>query len=473
MTPIATRRHWPILVIAMLFLTSLVTLAGFFFVRGQRLMDERLRESLRVMAVLSAGQFDAADIDSIRGPKSMDTPLFQRTVDRLKAIRDQAPSIQFVYIMRRTGATNQLEFVADADSLATDDELDLDDNGIVEEHEEGSYPGDPYDIAGIPAMQEAAFEGPVVDEEFTTDQWGTVISGYAPIRDAKGRTVAILGIDMNARDYLAIQGRFFSQVVYLLVVMCALALAGTAAYYLWSRQSDEWHAIDAERSGLLQIASHRLGGPLTVFQWSAEFLRDALNRGDSDDITMTAREHVEHIDEGIKQLSSILSELKEASDVETGALAYKREVVALNDVIHGVVRDFAGILQRRGQRLHVQVDPHLTLALDRTLIGGVLHELLQNAIMFSRDNADISIAGKRMGRRAFVEVRDHGCGMDLADVRRMFGKFVRGHDAHLHHPNGSGLGLYIAKGIVERAGGEIRIKSVLGKGTTVTFTLPC
>jgi signal transduction histidine kinase len=467
------RRNWPIIVVATIVIVSLASLGGFFYIRGQQLMGERIRETLRLTASLGAGQFDAREIDAIRGKASLTTPVLRDVVAKLKVIRDDVPSIRFAYIMRRTDTPTSLEFVADADSLASNAELDRDHDGTVDENEEGSYPGDPYDITDVPALQKDAFEGATVDKEFTTDKWGTVISGYAPIRDAKGKAIAVLGLDMNAADYIAIQNRFFSNYAYLLVIIAALALGGIAAYYVWRRQSAEWHLVDAERSGLLQIASHRLGGPLTVFQWSVEFLEDAIKGGDCADIEKTAREHVAHMREGMNQLSSVLSELKEASEVESGNLPYTRELTSLHAVIQGVAQEFKETIHRREQRLHLHLDHQLTLPMDSKLIGGVLHELLHNAISFSPDGGDITIIAKRMGRRAFIEIRDRGCGIASADTRRVFQKFVRGQNAHLHHPNGSGLGLYIAKGIVDRAGGEIRIRSVLGEGTSVMFTLPC
>lgn len=80
----------------------------------------------------------------------------------------------------------------------------MNNNGLVEEDEEGSYPGDPYDISDIPAMQGPVFDGPTVDDDFTFDQWGMLITGYAPIRDASGKIIAVLGMDMVGNDYLGL-----------------------------------------------------------------------------------------------------------------------------------------------------------------------------------------------------------------------------------------------------------------------------
>ena len=171
------------------------------FQRTNYAMSEQLRMRLQTAAALSAGKFTGEELDRITGKGSMSTPHFRDVVRRLATVLQTVPNVKFVYIMRRTEDPMTLEFVADADSLETFKESDVNGDGVLDPDEETSVPGDPYDISEISAMQGPAFEGPVTDAEITVDQWGELISGYAPIRRADGSVAGIIGIDMDARDF--------------------------------------------------------------------------------------------------------------------------------------------------------------------------------------------------------------------------------------------------------------------------------
>lgn len=468
----AVRRSWQILCISALILTCVVFLGVFFFLHGQSLMKSQLEEKLRNTAAMAAMQFNAPAISRIKGRQSMDTPEFRDIVSRLRRIRGEIPEIRFAYIMRQTENPDELEFVADADSLATPQELDRNMNGIVDTNEEGSYPGDSYDITDIPALRGQAFQAPSVDPEFTHDQWGTLMSAYAPVRDKSGRPVAILGIDMNADDFLALTRSIFSPVAFLLLVIAGSMLTMLIAIFLWRRRSETFRRIEAERSGLMLLTFHQIGGPLTIFRWSTEALLEAAKHG-CEPLQQAVEEYADDMQTGVARLAGILDVLKEASLVEAGTLAYTRQTVPLSGIVDSSVWQLQNDLQSHEQRVDAHVPRDISVTVDPVLIGGVLRELLQNAITFSPKKCVISLTAKRNRNMVTVDIRDTGCGIDTHDLPRLFQKFARGTNAHLHRTDGSGLGLYIAKGIIERAGGEIWMKSKIGEGTTVTFTLPC
>ncbi len=435
-------------------------------------MKLQLEEKLRNTAAMAAMQFNPSTIVRIRDADDMNMPEFKDVVRRLRSIREEIPEIRFAYIMRQTENPNELEFVADADSLATPQELDKNVNGLVDPDEEGSYPGDPYDITDIPALRGPAFQGPSVDPEFTSDQWGTLMSAYAPVRDKSGRAVAILGIDMNADDFITLTRSIFSPVAFLLLVVAGTMLTMLIAIFLWRRRAEIFTRIEAERSGLMLLTFHQLGGPLTIFRWSIEALLDAAKRG-CEPLQKAVEEYADDMQTGVTRLAGILDVLKEASLVEAGTLAYTRQTVPLSGIVDSAVWQMQNDLHSHDQRVEAYVPHEISVTVDPVLIGGVLRELLQNAITFSPKDSVISLTARQKRSHVTVEIRDPGCGIDRHDLPRLFQKFSRGARAHIHRPDGSGLGLYIAKGIIERAGGDIWIKSKDGEGTTVTFTLPC
>lgn len=454
---------------AALTLAFITGLGSAFFSRGEALMQSQLRDQLRTSAAVAALQFDPAALARIRGKASMESASFHNVVWRLKAIRDNVPDIRFAYVMRRTNDPLMLEFVADADSLDTDAELDENGDGVIAEDEEGSYPGDRYDITAIPALQSHAFVEATADAEVTIDQWGAAISGYAPIRSATGAVVAVLGIDMDAADFFVLTGSIFSPVAFLLLGVVTLFFVGYIWYFLWLRRLETLKKIDEERSALMLLASHQLGTPLTIFQWSLESLKDNIEKGT---FMKEIDRFMNTMQEGVNRLRDVLNELREATRIDTGSLRVARDISSLTDLIRKIAGDLKPRLDECKQSLQLDLPDELRLPLDRTLITAALRELLENSMQYSPNGSVIRVRCERHKAMAVVSVEDHGCGVPIEDRKRIFAKFVRGSNAPICRPDGNGLGLFIAKGIIERAGGDIRLTSVEGKGTTMTFTLP-
>jgi signal transduction histidine kinase len=464
------RRNVQMASFAVIVLAVLVGVGFAFFVRGQTLMEAQLRENLRMVAAAASYQFDADILEKIQGPESVETPIFAEVVHRLGLIQKDMPTIRFSYLMRRTEDPNVLAFIADADSLATVEELDENVNGVVDEDEEASYPGDAYDISEVPALQGEAFERPAVDAEITQDQWGSLISGYAPIKNASGETVAVLGIDMVADQFIALSQRLFSPVSFLLFLFGSLLFTFYILFFVWRRRMEVLQRLDEERKGLMLLASHQLGTPLTIFRWSLEALEDSRARkclGEE-----AYQEHVVNMQEGIERLRAILDELKNATSVQEGKLMYRPERIYLSELILDVVRTAKPYFEQRNQHLKVDLGDNFKLDLDANLLKAVVRELLDNAAMFSRPDATTTISTRKHKMFAEIEIRDEGCGITHADQRQLFEKFFRGQNAYTYKPDGAGLGLFVAQGIVEKCGGSILIESKEGKGTSVFVRLP-
>lgn len=427
-------------------------------------MRGELRERLRSTAAAAALQFDGDAIDGIRNSEDTETAQFHEIVARLQNIRSEVPNIRYAYIMRQTDDPNTLAFVADADMLRTPAELDTNGNGAVDPEEEPSAFNERYDVTDIPILRLSAFALPSVDEQVTQDRWGQLISGYAPIRSSKGITVATLGLDMNAAEYARLSQSIFSPVALLLLALAAVTIGSSLVLLTSHKQVEAWRHMEAERSGLLRLAFHQLGGPLSIIKWSLELLHE--------DAPPAATQVLGNMDEGVKRLNNILHTLHEADLVHEGKVQYKPEEGSLNDIVRSVVEEFASTIQRRKQSIVLQLDVSTPMRLDTKLITGVVRELLNNAVDFSFDGGQITVRTSRQNGWAQLKIIDRGCGIPKQDLPRIFYEFERGSNAAAHKPDGSGLGLYIVRGIVGRAGGTIDIQSREGHGTTAIMRLP-
>jgi signal transduction histidine kinase len=336
-------------------------------------------------------------------------------------------------------------------------------DGVVDESEMPANPGELYNWSAFPKLETEAFQFATVDDKIGKDKWGATISGYAPIHTSDGRAVATIGIDMSANDFIRSTRNLFSPVAFLLVLFAAVSIGSGSVLFLWRRRVELLQKLEIERSGLLRLAFHQLGGPLTIISWSIEELEQ--------EGPASIQRPIANIQEGVTRLMGILKTLKDADQVHAGKLDYKPELISLSSILEKVVKEAGAKLAMHRQTVKLDLDPSIIINLDAKLIAGVAQELLTNASDFSPEKSEIVLRSRASGSYATFEVEDHGHGIPKHDLPRIFGEFTRGSNATKYKADGNGLGLYIIKGIVERAGGKISIDSVEGKGTTVTVKL--
>ncbi|MDO8468176.1 MAG: ATP-binding protein [Candidatus Peribacter sp.] len=460
--------------IVLLLGVTLAVVAGacvFFFLHSRGIIDHLVKDRLRNEAAIAALNFTGEELASIHTQADMQSPEFGALVWRLKDIRARTPQIRFAYIMRRTADPDMLEFVADADALSSVEELDANKNGVLDTSEEPGLPGDLYPITDMTALQSAAFVAPTTDEKVTLDQWGYSLSGYAPIFDASGKVVAVLGLDMLAEDYAAILQSIFSLQAMLLMLLGGILITFSVMGFVLRHRMDEMNHLDDERRWLLQLILHQVGTPLTIFKWGVESLQDMLPR-----LPESAKAEVQEntliLEDGVSRLDHVAEVLLAADRIQEGSMQMAQERVSLRSVINETVAGIEPRLQKREQQVRVDMPEDAWLHLDRRLLAGVLRELLDNAMVYSPKSGVISIRVVRKNKHVEVSVADQGAGIPPEDLSRVFQRFSRGSNAGKFDPNGTGVGLYIAKGIIERFGGKIALHSVEGEGTTITFSLP-
>ncbi len=180
---------------------------------NRELNFERLRDKTMAIATTGALQFEPREIVVIQGREDIDKPEYANLVAILNLVRRSDPDIRYAYIMRKTADPNYLHFVADADSLHPEKIVDLNGDGIINAADQLSYPGDAYEVSQFPELVEG-FNRPYADTEQRTDQWGTFISGYAPIRDESGQTIAVLGFDFLATELDKLSAESFTPVYF-------------------------------------------------------------------------------------------------------------------------------------------------------------------------------------------------------------------------------------------------------------------
>jgi two-component system sensor histidine kinase BaeS len=221
-------------------------------------------------------------------------------------------------------------------------------------------------------------------------------------------------------------------------------------------------ANEAQRRNLLADVAHELRTPLSVIQGNAEGMLDGLYPID--------RSHLEPLLEETRVMSRLLDDLQTLSTAEAGALRLHREPVDPSELVEDAVAAFEPAASAAGIRLRGRIAPGVAaLEVDPVRIGQVLTNLLSNAVRLTPAGGSVTVSAEPAqgaGAVAFA-VADTGPGVAPEVLPHIFDRFVRAADS-----GGAGLGLAIARSLVEAHGGAISAQSKLGRGTTIRFEVP-
>ena len=440
---------------------SILALGMFFYERSRSVLDTMLKSHIRTVASIAVEGIDGDAVERIIDVSSVQTEAFRSTVEVLQQIREDIPDIKYAYIMRQTEDPNMVIFVADADASLTEKELDENADGVIDAIEAVPLPGEPYDVTAIPELQGNAFVQPSVDQALTTDKWGTFLSAYAPVRNRKGHVVGALGIDMLANDYEQQVRQIFSPIAFVFLLSLAIVVVGVIVGIAQQRKILAAKRVEGERAWLTQLALHRVGNALSIFKFTTEILKEKLHAA-GDDREM--HEQIRDLEEGIGSLSALLQMVQRADAIQTDAINYEKQCSQLCTIVRKSIQKCAK------REVKIVCPESIIVDIDANALEGALHEVVANAIQFSKDTVTISVVQKKS--TVEIRVKDSGIGISNEDLPHVFEHFYAGKETWKSNPDAMGLGLYIAKGILDHMGGKIRIETATGEGTTVIIEIP-
>ena len=222
-----------------------------------------------------------------------------------------------------------------------------------------------------------------------------------------------------------------------------------------------------ERDDLLATVSHDLRNPLNAIALKTQILSRILP---SDDSLAKARAHTDGIRSCLDQMEQLLGDLLDVGRIQAGQLNVSSAPCELRALVQGIVEEMRPFASAKGITLGIESGAEeVTIACDRRRIVQLFSNLVGNAIKFTPTNGSVWINWSIDEAMARIAVSDNGPGIATADLPRIFERYYR---AQAGEPRGIGLGLFIAKGIVQAHGGRIGVESSLGHGSTFFFTVP-
>ena len=227
--------------------------------------------------------------------------------------------------------------------------------------------------------------------------------------------------------------------------------------------------LDNLKSQFISVAAHQLRTPLAAVKWIFELVLSS----DLGDLNDEQRKFLSKGHESNERIINLVNDLLNVSRIEEKKFSYILKDYNFLEVLDTVLSDFDGIAKEKKITLNIEKPSQLKdVKMDKEKMSMVLQNVIDNAIKYTPEHGKVHITVKNDDRYVNFFVEDKGVGIPATDMDRLFSKFFRATNVVRMQTEGSGLGLFIVKEIVEKHKGTIGIESEEGKGTKVTIRIP-
>jgi len=242
----------------------------------------------------------------------------------------------------------------------------------------------------------------------------------------------------------------------------------TSAAMIVIEDITQQRVADESRSAFVTQVAHELRAPLTNIRLSAETAIE-----DGEEHPQVRANLLNIINQEAKRLERVVSDMLSVAEMEAGTLDLRKDDVRLDALFEDLNADYGRQAQLKNITLEFNVPPKLpVIQADRDKLALVVHNLLNNAIKYTKAGGRVVVNVDIDHDTLMVDVIDNGMGIASDDIKRIFEKFYRATDAREAGITGSGLGLALARQIVNLHGGEIEVESKVNKGSTFSVRLP-
>ena len=223
------------------------------------------------------------------------------------------------------------------------------------------------------------------------------------------------------------------------------------------------------KSEFVSIVSHQLRSPLSNLRWALELLMS----GKIGKIEEKQLEYFTILKENSNRMKELIEDLLIVSRIETAKLLIKKMEFSLEDLVKELIKEFTPFARASNVEIKFRAKENLPkIFADQSQIRLVIENFLDNAIRYIKGIGVVEIKIESQEKNIYFEIKDTGVGIPKEEQKYIFQKFFRSENVLRYQTQGSGLGLYISKAIIEKSGGKIGFKSQEGIGSTFWFTLP-
>ena len=227
--------------------------------------------------------------------------------------------------------------------------------------------------------------------------------------------------------------------------------------------------VEKMRRDFVANVSHELRTPLSIFRGYLETLLDDPHQPPGEMLRI-----LEIMERHSDRLNALVEDVLSLARLESPGMELNLSEIELPEFLHGIMRDWEKRFAAKKLKSHLNFPgtlPHLEA--DETRLQELIYNLLDNAVKYSKPGGTVFLRAEPEGNSVRISVADEGAGIPPEDLPRIFERFYRADKSRSSEQSGTGLGLSIVKHIAQLHGGSVEAKSNVGKGATITVTLPC
>lgn len=234
------------------------------------------------------------------------------------------------------------------------------------------------------------------------------------------------------------------------------------------KKNEQLRELDKAKDEFISMASHQLRTPLTAIKGYLSMLLE----GDAGEIKVSQYDFVNEAFQGANRMVGLINDLLNVSRMETGRFFLEPSEVDLGKVVEEEVKQVSKQAKEKGLKLEIKIGKNIPKVwVDETKIRQVIMNFADNAVYYTtKGNVTVSLEADKSN--VVYKVVDTGIGVPKNQQRNLFQKFYRADNARHMRPDGTGLGIYLAKRVMDDHGGELIFHSVEGKGSTFGFKIP-
>ncbi|MFC1701072.1 ATP-binding protein, partial [Patescibacteria group bacterium] len=235
------------------------------------------------------------------------------------------------------------------------------------------------------------------------------------------------------------------------------------------RDVSEERKIDKAKSEFVSLVSHQLRTPLTAISWFTELL---LSQGIGK-LNKKQKDYLKEVYGSNRRMIDLVGALLNVSRIELGTLAITLKPTNFIDIVKISIKELVSQANKKKIKIKTEFDKNLPIInADPNLIKIVFQNVISNAVKYTHEQGEVRISLRKHEKNILFKIKDNGYGIPKNQQSKIFSKLFRADNVAIIETNGSGLGLYVAKFVVEQSGGRIWFESEENKGTTFYISIP-
>jgi signal transduction histidine kinase len=236
------------------------------------------------------------------------------------------------------------------------------------------------------------------------------------------------------------------------------------------RENGHLRALDQSKTDFVSVATHQLRTPLSAIKWTLSMLL----KGDMGPLTPHQKDFLMRAYESNNRMVALLSDMLLSDQIQSGKVQMSKETTPIPELPDNLLLELAPIADKRQVKLSFEhpAASYAPVSIDPRHLRAVLQNLLENAIKYSQEGGTVTLHITEEGQKTIFTVSDGGIGIPVESQKNIFNRFFRAPNAVKMVEDGSGLGLFIVKSILDTYKGTIEFKSEESKGATFVVSLP-